>query len=1146
MAGLAACGSGGAASGVTITPVTAVVFAGRTVLFQQSGADPVTYSVEEGPAAGTVAPNGVYTAPDTPGVYHVRAQKKDDSSKFAVARVSVVGTIQAPATVTLGGRATASVGDPGGLTYAWTATGGTLDGAVNGSSVQVSSVNSVDLALAISARDDRNAVASSSVKIPAFPVPEIVTQDFLLAGRTGSSAQVVNPDQRYTYSWSVTGGSITGDATGEAIAYSAGAAGTLTVSCTPVNSGGVSGPAASVNVPVGVLGVQRFAGAEGGAGNTDGLGREARFFGPLKLAGDGAGGGPVYVPDVSNCLLRKLVRSTSGWMVTTVTGDLTECIDEDGRGKRARIFFGRAVAMDSGGNLYIATGSAVRKMTPDGTFLPFAGAYHGANGDWDGTGIGAAFSNEITALAADSQDNIYVVDLNAIRKITPSGVVTTIAGKQNAAGNQNGPAAMATFDHPSGIAVDALGNVFLSEDGDSVIREIDASGMVSTYAGQLGTPGVADGPRLDAGLSYPRGLRVDASGALLVSDCNGIRRITPDGQVATLYRAVMVVEGSTGACSTDLMAGPDGGFLLADGNKDWIGSVGVDGGLELVAGSAPRSGLSDGLGLLAQLDPVTSLVVDPVSGLVYLASDFEAGIRTFEPATGKVKTWISDVGSGAGAAMRALARDSSGNFYLTEGNNQLIRKITAQGVSSVLAGSSGQSGFLNGQGAAARFNSPSGIAVDLQGNVFVSDSGNHAIRKISPDGNVSTLVGKNDGMPPVDGPPAVARLSWPGGMTIDASGTIYFCDGVSVRSAAQDGTVTTLVGSVIGPLGRSDGEGNAASLNAYDCGLTLDAAGNVLLAESGTGVVRRLTRSGSTWSLKTILGTAKPSHVATGTLQTASLARPRAIGVLPDGDLVLGDAAEASLLVARACPASGPCTCTRDADCSRGSSCASGSCRVQRWALHLGTDSSFGIPGSVDLYPGNDFTMEMKIKMDYAGLINGSIYRKWVDGTEDKHFHWAASAEPGKPTQALYVGFEGVGNPAPFLYFEPPEAQSWHHVTISSDGVTVRAFVDGHLTGAMDAGPDPIRDSNGPLYFGNFINGDAPGDANFTLAEVRLSSGDRYSGDFVPPASMTADAKTRGLWHLDAGVGTAIPDLSGHGHDGTLSGPLGWVVDDSP
>src|SRR5262249_367468 len=144
---------------------------------------------------------------------------------------------------------------------------------------------------------------------------------------------------------------------------------------------------------------------------------------------------------------------------------------------------------------------------------------------------------------------------------------------------------------------------------------------------------------------------------------------------------------------------------------------------------------------------------------------------------------------------------------------------------------------------------------------------NHAIRKISPDGNVSTLVGKNDGMPPADGPPSVARLNWPGGMTIDGSGTIYFCDGVSVRSAAQDGTVTTLVGSMIGPLGRSDGEGNAASLNAYDCGLTLDAAGNVLLAESGTAVVRRLTHSGSTWSLRTIIGTTGPSHVATGTLQ---------------------------------------------------------------------------------------------------------------------------------------------------------------------------------------------------------------------------------------------------------------------------------------
>jgi streptogramin lyase len=595
-----------------------------------------------------------------------------------------------------------------------------------------------------------------------------------------------------------------------------------------------------------------------------------------------------------------------------------------------------------------------------------------------------------------------------------------------------------------------------------------------------------------------------------------------------------------------VLPGPDGGFLVVDGNQYWIGSTAPDGGVAVVAGSGMGWGNTDDLGISALLAQVSSLLVDPASGVVYFASSAEPGIRTFDPATGQVKTWLADVGSGPGVGGRALARDAAGNFYLAEDATQVIRKITPQGVSSVLAGTSGQSGFQDGQGAAARFNSPVGIAVDRQGNVFVSDAANRAIRRISPDGNVVTLVGVNEDVPPADGPPAVARLSWPQAMTIDASGTLYFCDSAMIRSAAPDGTVSTLLGDWSVLPGHDDGEGGAASMAPGSCGITLDEAGNLLVAEYGSGLVRRLTRSGSTWTVRTILGTAGPSRVSTGPLGTASLARPRAIGVLPGGDLVLGDSAARALLVARACQSTGACACTADSDCLRGSICQSGSCKVSVWAVHLGEPCSFGIPSTPDLYPGNDFTMEMRIKMDYAAYFGGSIYRKWVDGTEDKHFHWNASSVAGRPTDALYIGFAGPANPYSALYFEPPEAQVWHHVAISSDGTTERVFIDGHLTGTLDAGSYAIQDSNGPLYFGKFVNGDPVTSATFSLSEVRLSSGDRYSGDFVPPATMTADAKTRGLWHLDAGVGTTIPDLSGHGHDGTLSGPLGWESMNGP
>src|SRR5262249_26780500 len=153
-------------------------------------------------------------------------------------------------------------------------------GASNGSSVQVTSGNKEAVTLGISARDGDGAVGNGFVTIASFPIPQLVAPDFLLAGRSGSSAAVANPHSPYTYRWTVTGGAISGSSTGNAVAFAAGTAGTLGILCAPVNSTGVEGPTASVSVPVGTRGLQPFAGSTGGVGSTDGPGRDARFFNP--------------------------------------------------------------------------------------------------------------------------------------------------------------------------------------------------------------------------------------------------------------------------------------------------------------------------------------------------------------------------------------------------------------------------------------------------------------------------------------------------------------------------------------------------------------------------------------------------------------------------------------------------------------------------------------------------------------------------------------------------------------------------------------------------------------------------------------------------------------------------------------------------
>ncbi len=261
------------------------------------------------------------------------------------------------------------------------------------------------------------------------------------------------------------------------------------------------------------------------------------FGGPCEMAVDAQGN--LYVADADNHVIRKILASKSGAPTEMIllAGNVGVSGTEDGPGPAARFGTPTAVAVDAAGNVYVADNqnATVRKITPAGVVSTLAGKA-GAVGNVDGTGAEARFSTP-RGIAVDKAGNIFVADEgnSNIRKITPAGVVTTVAGSSTETAFKDGPAKDATFGAPRGLCVDAAGNLFIADTNNNLVRKITPDGTVSAFAGQI-AGGMADGPAKDARFSAPRAIAVDAAGNLYLadSDNSAVRKITPAGVVTTL------------------------------------------------------------------------------------------------------------------------------------------------------------------------------------------------------------------------------------------------------------------------------------------------------------------------------------------------------------------------------------------------------------------------------------------------------------------------------------------------------------------------------------------------------------------------------------------------------------------------------------
>jgi sugar lactone lactonase YvrE len=448
---------------------------------------------------------------------------------------------------------------------------------------------------------------------------------------------------------------------------------------------------------------------------------------------------------------------------------------------------------------------------------------------------------------------------HAIRKITPAGEVTTLAGSPGITGMTDGPVSTSRFSHPYGVVVDSEGAIYVSDSHNLVIRKI-ASGTVTTLAGAAGMEGFNDGVGDAARFGLILGIAAGPEGAIYLADTsNHLIRTINTSRVVTTIAGRPIVPGSTDGLNraarfhfpNGIAADNHGNVYVSDSANHVIRKISASGLVSTLAGSAGQPGSADLAGAAARFSFPLGMAADD-SGNIYVADSENHTIRKIT-ASGSVSTLAGLAGNagtadGAGASARfrspfAVALDSQGTIYVGDTWNHTIRKITPAGVVTTLAGSPGSTGSTDGVGAAARFSWPEGVGVDSHGNVYVADDGNHTVRKVTPDGAVTTLAGSPGMIGSADGAGSEARFSYPFGLAVDRADNIYVVDAANhtVRKITPAGMVST-IGGVAGSYGNVDGTGISSRFNS-PASIAVDASGVLFVSDSKNHSIRRISRA---------------------------------------------------------------------------------------------------------------------------------------------------------------------------------------------------------------------------------------------------------------------------------------------------------------
>ncbi len=683
-------------------------------------------------------------------------------------------------------------------------------------------------------------------------------------------------------------------------------------------------------------------------------GTSASFDNPYGIAIDRHDA--IYVADSGH---HKIIKITQAGVATTLAGSGSWGAT-DGVGQAASFYYPSAVVVDSHDNVYVADSGncIIRKITQAGVVTTFAG--NGTIGASDGIGQAASFSYPYD-LAIDSHNNIYVADTynNKIRKISPAGIVTTLAGN-GSFGATDGNGANASFNYPWGVAVDHNDNIYVADSENYTIRKITPTGVVSTFAGN-GSFGATDGSKGSASFTAPHGVAIDKYNDIYIIDrgnhkirkiVNFILKGTPtnadvgvydinltlsDGNggeamqnfqitVAnvndaptdiTLSNSSITENNVTGATigiltTTDIDAGDSFSYSFCGGSDDANFSISGDAlqanavfDYETKASYSTCIRTTDSgnatfdknitISIINVNDAptitstvVTSVMPDSAYDYVLKGKDEDKNFITFSVTNGTtLPSWlhlssreVTTPTTNLPVHAEGMIVDKNDNIYAVDLQHSKIKKITPAGVVTIIAGS-GTSGAADGNGTSASFNQPSGIAQDSHGNLYVTDTLNNKIRKITPAGEVSTFAGSGS-IGGADGMGTAASFYYPYGIVVDSKDNIYVADQYNhrIRKITPAGEVSTFAGSGQSVEFNADGP----TFN-YPKGLAIDSNDNIYVADEADHKIKKITPNG----LIVTLAGGSPAASVDGLGLYAHFNRPFGVTVDSEGNVYVAD-----------------------------------------------------------------------------------------------------------------------------------------------------------------------------------------------------------------------------------------------------------------
>ena len=613
---------------------------------------------------------------------------------------------------------------------------------------------------------------------------------------------------------------------------------------------------------------------------------------PYGLAADSSGA--LYVADLGNNRVRRI--GPDG-IIATVAGNGTPgSAGDGGPATSAQLLSPRNLAVDPAGNLYVSEfeGHRVRKVLPNGLIATVAGTgVAGLRGDG-----GAAVAAQLAfpaGLAVDGNGALYIADSGnqRIRRVLPSGLISTALG-----GSQT-----IVLYTPLGVAVGASGAILVGDDSDTV-RAYSAAGVWTTVAG-TGAAGFSGdgGPAAKALLTSVRDVASGASGNLFIADGARVRRVDNSGAIWTAAGdGYLHAIGDGASALAANLSGPSavaldyaGNLYIADPGTQRVRKVDSNNVIQTLAGTgAAGAGGELVPGIVSALNTPMGVAVDP-SGIVYVADTYNHRIRAVS-ADGRISTVAGTGNPGTGAegqpwtltplrGPRGVTVDRKGTLYIVDtGNHRVLR--AAPGANMATAAGNGSPGDTGdgGQARLAQLNQPGACALDSAGDLFIADTLNHRIRKVSPAGAISTIAGTGQpGASGDEGPATAASLNTPSGVAADDNGNVFIADTGNhvVRQVTADGVIHLIAGQYAAGFAGDGGPATSAKLDA-PAGLILDGAGDLYLADSGNNRVRRLAPMGAV-SLATAIVLAPISVVSAASLRDGPVAPGEIVTILGTG-----------------------------------------------------------------------------------------------------------------------------------------------------------------------------------------------------------------------------------------------------------------------